>query len=524
MNGKAVPGKMLLYEGEGKNFMKTTKILLAGHFALDPLGRHAIAFLKTFLNNPTNEIYIERESLLGDSTTLLDLFGQEIAAKRVHFSDEKSSNFNYDFLVFTDSISCHPKQQWETRHLKRNAKIKICYPVFDGSVPPLHWIEVINKFDLCLCPSEYCAHNLRRYGVKIDCFGLECATLIEDFLKITPRKEQAVFRIGSIGASDFRKNLPLLMHSFAKAFSKKDNVELFIHSSYGKDLNCDDEIVRVYNECKENSNIVLQLKKISHPEMAKLWSSFDAYVSPQTTTGFFTTPLEACAVGLPVILSDIHPHLELTKFVPEKDNLFFVKHDKMSTALHWAFDYRNLGVKFDATEEAYVNMFRYVYQHRHQLRAERLVQERKAGAAKLSAQALAPYYNLIFHPSKIAVAKTVSHLDEKNNVFFMSETLAQKYEKYGFGKIENIPDAYAEKVYPEENSSIFQALEQTAVDEHKIWIKQYYKCPPKFLESAYMKCILQRAEKYHIHQMPWFIYKLFSQYCKLKSLITKESK
>ncbi len=506
---------------------KKTTILIAGHVSLDPLGRHAIAFIKTLLENKNNEIYLERSYLLNNYETLNEFFADDLKLKNLHFSDEVAYDFDYDFLLFTDSISLCPNQGWETRLLNRNAKIKICYPVYDGSVPPLHWIDVINRFDLCMCPSEYCAHNLRRYGVTIDCFGLECATLIEDFLKIKPfQKKDNVFRIGSIGASDFRKNMPLLMRSFAKTFSKKDKVELFIHSSYGKDISCGDEILQVYEECRQKSNIVLQLKKISHAEMSELWASFDAYISPQTTTGYFTTPLEACAVGLPVILSDIHPHLELKKFVPEKENLFFVKHDQLSSAFHWVFEYRNLGVKFDATEEAYVKAFRQIYKNRRQLGSNDLIQQRKQCVAKLAAKGLSSYYDLFIHPPKIALAKKVSHLDEKKGVFFMSETLAQKYKQYGWGKTENITDTHVEKVYPEESLAVFQALEKSAVDEQQIWLKQYMKkyIGKDILTSKWMQKILERAEKYRITRMPHFMYKIFSQYCKLKSLIRKERK
>lgn len=499
------------------------KILIAGHVDLDPLGRHAISFLKALLSNPNNEIYIDNSSLLENYQILNDFFSEEINSGKLKFSDSIAYDFPYDFLIFTDNISLKPGEYRQERHLKRNAKIKICYPVYDGSVPPLHWINVINHFDICLCPSDYCVHNLRRYGVTIDSFCLECAVLIEDFLKINPlTHHKKKFRFGSIGAADFRKNIPLLMRSFCKAFSKNDEVELFIHSSYGKDLTCDNEILATYEEVKNKSNIILQLKKISHKEMAELWGSFDAYISPQTTTGYFTTPLEACAVGLPVILSNIHPHLELKKFIPEKDTLFFVKHEKISTAFHWVFDYRELGCKFDADEKEYVEAFKQVYNNRKELLTPSLVKERKENARKITAEALAPIYNFLINPKQVALAKNISHIDP-NGVFFMSGKLAQKYEKYGFGHLAKIQDSYVSPRYPEEQSAVFQALEKTAVDSQKIWLKLYEIKELNSLHgSPWMQKIMERSQQYHITKMPKFIYKLFSQYCKIKNLFRKE--
>lgn len=501
------------------------KILIAGHVSLDPLGRHAISFLKTLLSNPKNDVYIEKSYLLKEYDTLNEFFVDDIKSGKLKFSDSVSYDFPFDFLIFTDSISLSPDQFWENRLFKRNAKIKICYPVYDGSVPPLHWIDVINCFDICLCTSNYCIHNLRRYGVSIDCFCLECAVLIENFLKIKPfQRNEKKFRFGSIGASDFRKNIPLLMRSFSQAFSKQDNVELFIHSSYGKDITCDDDILKVYEECRKKSNITLQLKKISHKEMTDLWSSFDAYISPQTTTGYFTTPLEACAVGLPVILSDIHPHLELRKFIPEENNLFFVKHDKISTAFHWVFDYRELGCKFDADECEYVQAFRTVYSRQEDLSTSKLIKQRKDNAYKITAEALSPLYNYLINPRKIALAKTVSHLDA-DGTFFMSEKLAKKYEAFGFEKFADIKDLYQETIYPEEQDPVFQALERTAVESQKIWLKMYEK--KKLInqvginDSKWMKKLLRRSEKSGVTRLPYFIYKAFSLYCKTKSIFKK---
>lgn len=497
------------------------KILIAGHVSLDPLGRHAISFLKTLLSNSKNEIYLENSYLLKDISTLEEFFSDDLKSGKLKFSDDVKYDFPYDFLIFTDSISLNPSQYWEARLFKRNTKIKICYPVYDGSVPPLHWINVINRFDICLCPSEYCAHNLRRYGVTIDCFGLECAVLIEDFLKITPlKKADKTFRFGSIGASDFRKNMPLLMRSFSQAFSKHDDVELFIHSSYGKDITCDDNILKVYEECKEKSNITLQLKKISHQEMSDLWASFDAYISPQTTTGYFTTPLEACAVGLPVILSDIHPHLELKKFIPESNNLFFVPHNKISTAFHWIFDYRQLGCKFDADEIDYIKVFKSVFEKRKELSAPTLINKRKENAYKISAEALAPLYNYLINPAKIALAKKISHLDV-DGIFFMTEELAKKYETLGFGKVQNIKDTYQETYYPEEEASVFQALEKTAVESQMIWLKKQ-KVKECIENSKWMKKLLSRAEKSGVTRLPRFVYKAFSLYCKTKTLFKRK--
>lgn len=447
------------------------KILLAGHCSLDPLGRHIISFIKCLLANAQNKIFVERDSLLGDEVIFKTLFKDEIRKNKIQFAPEDINEI-YDFLIFTDSFELHPGQNWGQPFFSKKAKIKICYPVYDGSVPPLHWIEIINNnFDLCLCVSDYCAHNLKRYGVKVDCCCLECAILIEDFLKLKPNiNNKKIFRFGSIGASDFRKNMPLLIRSFSKAFSKDDPVELFIHSSYGKDISCQNDIMDAYNECKEKSNIHLQLKKISHKEMIELYASFDAYISPQTTTGYFTTPVEACAAGIPIILSDIHPHLELKKFIPEENNLFYVPHKIISSAYHWVFDYLPLGCKFEGKAEDYVQAMQNVYSNRKKLYEKKYIFERKKNAEKLSAKILSKKYNTLFYPEKIIISNETG-IDGEKSIFYMSEKLRHKYNKNVNTIKQNTRIDTA--LYIEEKDEVFIALEKSSVEMQKIFIKKY---------------------------------------------------
>ncbi len=499
-----------------------TKILIAGHCSLDPLGRHIISFLKCLLQDNRNEIYIEKSYLLGDTKTLEEFFKEELEKKLIKFDTNLPYDTKFDFLIFTDSLSLFPGQGWEYRLIKRNAHIKICYPVFDGSIPPLHWISVINKnFDICLCTSDYCSHNLKRYGVRIDCFCLECGVLIDDYLKISQKtsKKEKKFRFGSIGASDFRKNLPLLMESFSSTFKKDDNVELFIHSSYGKDLTCDNEIEIAYKKYSKYSNIILQTKRISHKEMIDLWSSFDAYISPQTTTGYFTTPLEACAVGIPTILSDIHPHKELEKFIPPKDNLFYVKHSRITPAFHWVFDYQILGCKFEGDKNEYIKVLNHVHSNRNKLNTVNLVNQRKTHAEKLSFLHLSKKYNNLIHPEKIFQSK---HSRIQNDAFYMSKKLAKKYSFFNKAVLTSPSNLYKEIVYPEENLEIFKVIEKCAIDNQKIFLRKLkFNAPDLFLNNKWQHEIFRKAKKYSVTQIPYFIYKLFSAYCKFKHLLSK---
>ena len=166
-------------------------------------------------------------------------------------------------------------------------------------------------------------------------------------------------------------------------------------------------------------------------------------------------------------------------------------------------------------------IFKIVFEKRKEFSAQTLVDERKKNAYKISAEGLSSLYNYMINPEKIALAEKVSHLDA-DGTFFMSKKLAKKYETFGFGIVHNIEDTYQETSYPEEKSLVFQALEKTAVESQRIWLKKYIE-NKKFImiQSKWMKKLLARAEKAGVTRLPRFIYKTFSLYCKVKTIFKR---
>ena len=496
-----------------------TTILLAGAWDLGPIGRHGLSFLSTLLKDERNKIYVDIDYTNSQTRKLLkDFFLKDF--DKINFTNDLSKNFEFDFLIYFHVLGINPSTNWFEPALQKRSKIKICYPVFDGTVPPLEWVDKINdNFDICLSPSEYCAHNLKRHGVNIDCLGLECVVLIDDFLSIQ-REQKSMFRFGCVSGNEARKNLIFLVKSFAQTFKKDDPVELFIHAVDRPNIITPfDCLLEVVEECQKTANIILSNEFISHSEMLKIWKSFDAYVIPQKNTGYYTTPLEALACGIPVILSDIPVHKELQNYVPQKDNLFFVKHQIYTPEYHFIFDYRNIGVSFDSTEELYKKAFKELYATRNQLYSNEQIMQRKTYASKFTATGLSKKHNIVFHPENI-VLSSKSHISVETETFYISEKLYQKYAKLGFGNNKtNI--SYDDKNidYPEENSPEFQAIEKCAVSSQKIWLKIYKD--NNISSSKWMKKLLSRAEKAGVTRLPRFIYKFFSLYCKIKSLKKK---
>ncbi len=485
--------------------MKKTKILLSGVIDYDPIGRHGFSFLNTLRHDPHNEIWLDSD-YMPRSRYVKDIGEPE----ELNFTEDAIEEF--DFLIYFHVLGIDLLDRWYAKAASKKAKIKICYPVFDGTVPPLEWIDEINaNFDICLSPSEYVAHNLRRYGVTIDCFGLECCVLIEHLLKCRVKKTEN-FRFGCVSGNDERKNLVFLIECFAETFSKDEHVELFIHSVERPDLLTPfNELENAVEEAAKRSNVILHRGFVSQQQMDAIWETFNAYIIPQKSTGYFTTPLEGLACGVPVILSDIPVHRELLKYVRTERNLFFASHPYYTPEFHFVFDYRNIGVSFSSSHGAYKKILREVYEKRDTLYSDNLISERKEAASLFLPEKLFSKYNWIIHPLRIAHARSVSHVDTEGT-FFMSDTLAEKYESFGFGKKYNLEDTYVATNYPEEASPVFQAIEKTAVASQRLYLMKRAKSVDTFVRSKYFEKIKQKAEKYHIKKFPFIAYK-FASFC-----------
>jgi len=210
------------------------KILISGPLNYGPIGRHAISFAETLIKNENNQIFIDQywfDNFCYDEIEKnnLKLFFQTNSIDVI----ENHSNTEYDFLIYTGVLSHGTSDIQINRIVNLKAKIKICYPVFDGTVPPLEWIDIINNhFDICTSPSNYVAQNLLKHGVKIPCFGLHCAILNKELLEKWPNHDIKKIRFGFIGAAEQRKNPIKVVEAFHRNFANNEKVELYLHCSY----------------------------------------------------------------------------------------------------------------------------------------------------------------------------------------------------------------------------------------------------------------------------------------------------
>ena len=487
---------------------KKLKILISGTVDYSPIGRHALSFIAALAGNDLVELYIDPDYLNAESRHILS---ERFAALSYRFHD--NDRLIYDFVIFTYVLGLYPDEMWHQKCLTKKARKRICYPVFDGSVPPLEWANRINSdFDICLTPSQYCARNLVRYGVRIACTHLECAVLIDELLDLHPADTSGngKFRFGCISAHETRKNLPFLIASFAETFAGNENVELFIHTFDRNDLTCPmDELLATYRQYAKDCHIRLSTGFMPQSEIIRLWSTFQAYICPQSATGYFTTPVEAMAAGIPCILSDIPVHRELENNVKTENNLFFVAHRHVKPLMHCVFDYRMTGIRIDSEKSLYRNAMLEVYDRRHELLTPRRIIERKESARQFNAINLRKKYFGIL----VAYTKTARKALAENTTPFEESETATSHAISDKAHIrqdsENMPGDTAVKI---------RTIEDISEASQRLYITKYLRNRPRSGKNKYLDKMANIASEQDIGRfllVPYLIMKLYGNIKKL---------
>lgn len=145
-----------------------------------------------------------------------------------------------------------------------------------------------------------------------------------------------LFVIGSVMRNQKRKLIPDLLATFAKLYSKNDNVVLYLHTSYPDGLSWDlpslllehniaNRVLLTYTclkckkcfpsvfkgartVCSSCNNLSALIASVRNPiddnNLCEIYNLFDTYVQYAICEGFGIPPVEASACGVPVISID----------------------------------------------------------------------------------------------------------------------------------------------------------------------------------------------------------------------------
>lgn len=210
----------------------------------------------------------------------------------------------------------------ENRKKLRKAKIKIAYSMLECSAIPQKWTKILNSlFDAVLVPDEYLQKVYAASGVKIPIFVMPCPSYLNKFIRKPIHKaSHTPFVFMSSGTFIDRKNHYLIVKAFRELFGNRKDIKLVLH---GRAVPWDNQHIldKIYQEIETYNlkNVEIVRDTLSWDRYVNLMASSDCYIFISKGEGFSFTPLEACALGIPCILSKNTVHISKCKsglFIP----------------------------------------------------------------------------------------------------------------------------------------------------------------------------------------------------------------
>jgi len=248
---------------------------------------------------------------------------------RKSFSDKKYDLFHKMCSKEIDKkaiqiFHCIPEKQ---RRFKRYDK-SLSYATFETYSPPEHWVSHLNTLDAVLCPSLFNYKIFAHAGIKKPIFHIPHTIDIKEWNNnVSPLKQYDKFTFLFIGTWRKRKGYEVLLESWFKEFSSKDNVQLIIHTDHGsfkKASSTASDIKRNMGlEKKDTAPIFIEDNVIEDDIMPSFIKSSDCFISTSFGEGFGLPGLQSMAVGVPVITVDFGGCLDYAS----TNSCTFIKHN-----------------------------------------------------------------------------------------------------------------------------------------------------------------------------------------------------
>jgi glycosyltransferase involved in cell wall biosynthesis len=181
-----------------------------------------------------------------------------------------------------------PNEKWVCSPFSKN----IGLVPFETSLIPARWVGIMNRLDAVITYSNHCKKAFLDSGIRVP---IEVFHLGIDFKKFYPlKRDNKVFTFGHMGALSLRKGTDLLVKAFSEAFPNGEKVKLICKTSN-----------TFYHFMTKDKRIEVHLSPWTHEELIdNFWKKIDCFVFPTRGEGAGLPPVEACATGIPCIVTN----------------------------------------------------------------------------------------------------------------------------------------------------------------------------------------------------------------------------
>ncbi len=195
--------------------------------------------------------------------------------------------------------------RWNRLDSSKNIVAMSTFETFD---PPMDWIKKMNSTKMCIFPSDFNVKTFKAAGltapaVKIPhCFNPK--VWHKDVCKLDNYDK---FSFLCVGTWRQRKNWKNLIKGFLNNFNNKDNVQLVIKTD--KTSLCNQEIKKIKHLLssirRDWPEIIVETRVFDEIGMSRFIKSHDCLISASLGEGFCLPPMQAMALGVPVIVSNV---------------------------------------------------------------------------------------------------------------------------------------------------------------------------------------------------------------------------
>ena len=168
---------------------------------------------------------------------------------------------------------------------------RVWFIVWEATKLDSSWVKRIDQSAAVVTPSDWNANCFSACGVEAPIYRVPLFVPTPYTLTSPVEKNTYVFGCsGHLGAQAPRKNLRAAVRAFLQAFPKTDDVELRIKTGEFD-----------YVEIPDDRRITLIKGHLSAEKMKQWYTELDVFVHPSKSEGWGFQPLQALALGRPVI-------------------------------------------------------------------------------------------------------------------------------------------------------------------------------------------------------------------------------
>ncbi len=179
------------------------------------------------------------------------------------------------------------------RHWARQTVVWLYHEL--NRVPP-NLVEEINSNDHVYATSSFVRQVFLAHGVRVPVSVLAHGIYPQDYPFVARRRE-GEFVFLCVAEATSRKNLPMLVDCFEKAFAGRKDVRLILKVGIHSADTLQEQIGR-------SDRVTLDTRLLpAERDLAELYGRAHAFVLPTRGEGFGMPVLEALATGLPVIVT-----------------------------------------------------------------------------------------------------------------------------------------------------------------------------------------------------------------------------